>query len=151
MRPSEHFAPWVGATFIYYDPTLCNVQIGRDVGGIVVRILHNVHQEHVMCISVPMRLFGEKAAWVHQAHDTEQFNLFYMMVGLTHHDKQTSCSWCTWCKILTTIPPNFGHINLWFEAVAIVVLQQLLKASGFEGLLWSGVIHISDWLLCFKT
>ena len=36
-------------------------------GGIVVRILHHVHQVHDGCIFVPMRLFGEKAAWVHQA------------------------------------------------------------------------------------
>ena len=39
-----------------------------------------------------MILFGEKAAWVHQAHDTEQLNLFYMMIGLTHDEKQTSCT-----------------------------------------------------------
>ena len=45
-----------------------------------------------MCIFVPMRLLGEKAAWVHEAHDTEQLNLFYMMIGLTHHEKQTSCT-----------------------------------------------------------
>ena len=54
---------------------------------------------------VPMRLFGEKAAWVYQAHNTVQLNLFYMMIGLTHHEKQTSCTWSRWCKILTAIPP----------------------------------------------
>ena len=37
---------------------------------------------HDVCIFVPMRLFGEKAAWVHQAHDTEQLNLLYMMIGI---------------------------------------------------------------------
>ena len=74
-------------------------------GVIVVRILHYVHQLHDVCIFLPMRYFGEKAAWVDQAHDTVQLNLFYMMIGLTHHEKQTSCTWCTWCKILTTIPP----------------------------------------------
>ena len=63
-----------------------------DLGGIVVRILHHVHQLHDVCIFLQMRLFREKAAWVHQAHDTEQLNLFYMMIGLTHHEKQTSCS-----------------------------------------------------------
>ena len=61
-------------------------------GGIVVRILHHVHQVHDVCIFVPMRLFGEKAAWVHQSHDTEQFNLFYLIIGLTHYEKQTSCT-----------------------------------------------------------
>ena len=33
-----------------------------------------------------------KAAGVHQAHDTEQPDLFYMMIGLTHHEKQKSCT-----------------------------------------------------------
>ena len=36
-------------------------------------------------------VFGEKAAWVYQGHDTEQLNLFYMMIGLTH-EKQASCT-----------------------------------------------------------
>ena len=58
-----------------------------DIGGIVVRILHHVHQLHDVCIFVPMRLFGEKAAWVYQAHDTVHLYLFYMMIGLTHHEK----------------------------------------------------------------
>ena len=40
-----------------------------------------------VCIFVPMRLFGEKAAWVHQAHDIEQLNLFYMMIVLPHHEE----------------------------------------------------------------
>ena len=62
------------------------------MGGIVVRILHHVDQVHDGCIFVAMRLFGEKAARVHQAHYTEEINLFYMMVGLTRHDKQTSCT-----------------------------------------------------------
>ena len=61
-------------------------------GGIVVRILHHVHQVEDVCIFVPIRLFGEKAAWFHQAHDTEQLNLFYIMTGLTHHAKQISCT-----------------------------------------------------------
>ena len=26
------------------------------------------------------RLFGEKAAWVHQAHNSEQLYLFYMII-----------------------------------------------------------------------
>ena len=64
-------------------------QVGNDLssyqGGIVVSILHHVHQVLDVCVFVPMRLFGEKAAWVHQAHDTELLNLFYMMIGLTHH------------------------------------------------------------------
>ena len=29
-----------------------------------------------------MHFFVDKATWVHQAHDTEQLNLFYMMIGL---------------------------------------------------------------------
>ena len=58
-------------------------------GGIVVRILHHVHQVHDVCIFAPMRLFGEKAAWFHQIHDTEQLNLFYIKIGLTHHEEQT--------------------------------------------------------------
>ena len=41
---------------------------------------------------VAIVLFGEKAAWGHQAHDTDQFNLFYMMIGLTHHEKQATCT-----------------------------------------------------------
>ena len=64
----------------------------RNKGGIVVRILHHVHQIHYVCIFVPMKLFGEKATWVHQAHDTEQLNLFNMMIGLTHHEKKVSCT-----------------------------------------------------------
>ena len=63
-----------------------------NIGGIVARILHHVHQVHDGCILVAMRLYGEKAAWVYQAHDTVQLNLFYMMIGLTHHEKQTSCT-----------------------------------------------------------
>ena len=58
--------------------------LGPNVnGGIVVRILHHVGQVHDGCIFVPMRLFGERATWFHQAHDTEQLNLFCMMIGLT--------------------------------------------------------------------
>ena len=47
---------------------------------------------HDVCIFVPMRLFRKKAPWVYQAYDTVQLNLFYMMIGLTHHEKQTSCT-----------------------------------------------------------
>ena len=61
-------------------------------GGMVVRILHHVHQVRDVCVFVPMRLFGEKAAWVHQVHDTEQLNQFYMMIGILHHENQTSCT-----------------------------------------------------------
>ena len=50
----------------------------KDKGGIVVRILHHVGQVHDGCIFVAMRLFGEKAAWVHKAPDTEELNLFHM-------------------------------------------------------------------------
>ena len=57
--------------------------------GIAERILHHVHD---VCIFVPRRLFGEKAAWVEQTHDTEQLNLFYMMIGRTHQEEQTSCT-----------------------------------------------------------
>ena len=57
-----------------------------DIGGIVVRIFHHAR------IFVSIRLFGEKAAWVHQEHDNEQPYLFYMMIGLTHHKKRTSCT-----------------------------------------------------------
>ena len=63
-----------------------------NTGGIAVRILLHVHQVHDVCIFVPMRLFREKAAWAHQAHDTGQLNLFYMMKGRTHHEEQTSCT-----------------------------------------------------------
>ena len=61
-------------------------------GGIVVRILHHVDQAHDGCIFVAMILFGQKTVWVHQAHDTWQLNLFYMMIGLTHHEKQALCT-----------------------------------------------------------
>ena len=62
------------------------------MGRIVVGILHLVHQVHDGCILVAMRLFGEKIAWAHQAHDTEQLNLFYVIIGHTHYEKQTSCT-----------------------------------------------------------
>ena len=62
------------------------------LGGIVVTILHHVGQVHDGCIFVAMRLFGEKAAWVDQAHDTEYLHLLYMIIGLTLHEKQTSCT-----------------------------------------------------------
>ena len=72
-------------------PAWQNYNFSKDaIGGIVVRILHYVLKGHDVCIFVPMRLFGEKAAWFHQAHDTEELNLFYMMIGLTSHEKQTS-------------------------------------------------------------
>ena len=61
-------------------------------GGIVIRILHHVGQVHDGCTLVAMRLFREKAAWVHQAHDTEQLNLFCMVIGRTRHEEQTSCT-----------------------------------------------------------
>ena len=68
-----------------------------NTGGIVVRILHHVqffivHQLHDVCIFVPMIFFGQKTAWVNQPHDTVQLNLFYMMIGLAHHEEQTSCT-----------------------------------------------------------
>ena len=52
-----------------------------SLGGIVVRISH--HDVCDGCIFVVMRSFGEMAAWVHQAHDTEQFNLFYIYRSCT--------------------------------------------------------------------
>ena len=58
----------------------------------MIRILHHVRQVYDGRIFVAMRLFGEKAAWVHQAHDTEQLNLFNMIIGLRHSEKQTSCT-----------------------------------------------------------
>ena len=61
------------------------------MGGIV-RILHHVYQVHDGRIFVAMRLFGEKVACVHQAHDTEQLNLFHIMISLIHHKKHTSSS-----------------------------------------------------------
>ena len=61
------------------------------MGGIV-RILHHLHQVHEWCIFVAMRLFWGKAAWIHKAHDTELLNAFYMMIGLTHPEKQASCT-----------------------------------------------------------
>ena len=64
----------------------------RDFGGIVVRILHNLHQVHDECIFVAMIIFEGEAAWVLQAHDTEQLNLFYTRIGIIHHEKQTSCT-----------------------------------------------------------
>ena len=48
--------------------------------------------EELLSFFVPMRFSGEKAAWVYQAHDTVQLNLFYIMIGLTNHEKQTSCT-----------------------------------------------------------
>ena len=60
----------------------------RYLGGIVVRILHQVHDG---CIFVAIILFGGKAPW-DQTHDTDELNLFYMMIGLAHLEKQTSCT-----------------------------------------------------------
>ena len=71
--------------------SICPNMNNEGLRGIVVRILHHVHQVHDVCIFVPMRLFWEKAAWAHQAHDTEELNLFYMMIGLICYEKQTSC------------------------------------------------------------
>ena len=34
----------------------------QDRGGIVIRILHHVHQVHDVCIFVPMILFGGKGS-----------------------------------------------------------------------------------------
>ena len=45
-------------------------------GGIVIRILHHVHQVHDGCIFVAMGLFGEKEAWLYQKHDIQRLNLF---------------------------------------------------------------------------
>ena len=53
------------------------------------RILQHVDQIHDGCIFVAMRLFWEKATWVHQAHDAEKLNLLYIIFGLTHYEKQT--------------------------------------------------------------
>ena len=58
----------------------------------MIRILHHVRQVYDGRIFVAMKLFGEKAAWVHQAHDTEQLNQFYKIIGLTQYEKQTSCT-----------------------------------------------------------
>ena len=68
------------------------VMLYVDLGGIVVRILHHVHQVHDECIFIAVRLFQEKAAWVHQAHETEELKLFYRMIGLTCYEKATSCT-----------------------------------------------------------
>ena len=46
-------------------------KIHQNMGGIVVRIIHHVHQVHDECIFVAVILFGEKAALVHEAYDTE--------------------------------------------------------------------------------
>ena len=67
-------------------------RVTLNMEGIVVRILHHVHQVHDVCIFVLIKLFGEMATWVHQVHDTEQLNQFYMMIDLTHYEKQTSCT-----------------------------------------------------------
>ena len=64
--------------------------IHQSYFGGIVRILHHVHQVHDVRIFVPMRLFEGKAAWVHQAHDTEQLELFYMMICCTHNEKHIS-------------------------------------------------------------
>ena len=74
------------ASYLGFQPTA-----NFHLGGIVVRILHYEHQIHDGCIFVAIRLFGEKAAWVHQAQNSEQFNLLYM-ICLAHHEKQTSCT-----------------------------------------------------------
>jgi len=55
-------------------------------GEIDVGISHHVCKAHDGCIFVAIRLFGKKAARVHKAHDTEQLNLFYLMIGLAHHE-----------------------------------------------------------------
>ena len=61
-------------------------------GGTVLRTLHRVHQIHYGRTFVAMIFVSEEAAWVHQAHDTELLDLFYMIIGLTHYEKQTSCT-----------------------------------------------------------
>ena len=63
----------------HLDRVDCQGDRNDLLGGIVVRILHYVHQVRDGCFFVAIRSFGEKAAWVHQAHDTEQLNMFYMM------------------------------------------------------------------------
>ena len=75
-----------------YSVFVFNFTTDIILGGIVVRILHHVCQVHDVYIFVAMRLFGEKATWAHQAHDNEQLNLIYMMLVLTHHEKQASCT-----------------------------------------------------------
>ena len=74
--------------------TLSKEHFFLNLGGVVVRILHHVHQIHDECIFVAMRLFGENVTWAHQAHDNEQLNLFYItcMIGITHHEKKTLCT-----------------------------------------------------------
>ena len=57
--------------------------------GIENHVNHHVHQVHI-CNT--MRLIGGKEAWVHQAHDTEQLHMLYMVICLTHHEKQASCT-----------------------------------------------------------
>ena len=47
---------------------------------------------YMMCVFCTNEIIQEKAARVHQAQDTGQLNLFYMMIGLTHHEKWTSCT-----------------------------------------------------------
>ena len=41
---------------------------------------------------------GKMPAFVHHACDTEQLNLFYMMIGRPCHEKQTSCTWWHYAK-----------------------------------------------------
>ena len=57
----------------------------------IIRMEDLLQGSYIMYINT-MRLFGGKAAWVHQAHDTEQLNLFYMggiagriLSGMIHH------------------------------------------------------------------
>ena len=57
-----------------------------------MRKRHHVVDVHYVRSLQQFLLFGEKASWVHQAHDTEQLNLFNMMIGLTHQEKQASCT-----------------------------------------------------------
>ena len=65
-----------------------SVRLGRNC----CKNFVHVNERNDVCIFVAIILFGEKAAWVHQAHDTEQLNLFYVIIGLTHYEKPTSCT-----------------------------------------------------------
>ena len=48
----------------------------------MMSVSHDVRQVHDVCIFVPMKLFREKAAWVHKAHEKEIHSVFFLRKSL---------------------------------------------------------------------
>ena len=50
------------------------------------------HENMVWYGSIASLIHTHWGMYVHQAYITEQLNLFYMIIGLTHYERQTSCT-----------------------------------------------------------